>query len=121
MRKLGFLSRWINLIMNCITTPTFSVAKGSIQSQRRLRQGCSLSLYLFIIWAEAFSSLLKESEKGKKTRRVSFNKELIISHLLLVDDNLVFAEASTQDCNKLKKNLTAMPLPQVSYLILRSR
>ena len=63
MLKLGFARTWVNLIMRCITTSFFSIiingiAKGIIQPQRRLRQGCPLSLYLFLMCAEAFSNML---------------------------------------------------------------
>lgn len=42
MQKLGFYEKWMNLIMNCISTTSFSmlinrVAKGLIHPQRGLR------------------------------------------------------------------------------------
>lgn len=47
MEKLGFDSRWISLVMNCITTTSFSslingVSMGEVRAQRGLRQGLTV-------------------------------------------------------------------------------
>lgn len=68
--KVGFSHKWVELVMRCISTPSFSVlinevAKGLIQPQRGLRQGCPLFPYLFIICAEVFTNLLKQAESNQ--------------------------------------------------------
>ncbi|KAH9769616.1 reverse transcriptase domain-containing protein [Citrus sinensis] len=108
MQQLGFSANWVNLIMNCISTASFSVlingeAKGLIYPQRGLRQGCPLSPYLFIICAEVFSNLLMQAEKQKLIQGLKFSRNLSISHLLFADDSLVFSRASSVDCRHLKK------------------
>ncbi|KAL9426467.1 hypothetical protein AB3S75_033282 [Citrus x aurantiifolia] len=76
---------------------------GVIRPQRGLRQGCPLCPYLFIIGAEAFSSLLQQAEHQRLIHGLSFGKELKISHLLFADDSLVFTRASVTDCQNLKR------------------
>lgn len=108
MLQLGFSVNWVNIIMNCISTASFSVlingvAKGLIYPQRGLRQGCPLSPYLFIICAETFSNLLVQAEKIKLINGLKFSRALSISPLLFADDSLIFSRASTADCKNLKR------------------
>lgn len=68
MLKLGFASDWVELIVNCITTSSFSilvnsVSKNLIQPQRELRQRCPFSSYLFLMCVEPFSNLLVQVER----------------------------------------------------------
>ena len=108
MESLGFSRGWINLIMRCVSSVSFSVVINGavsrvIQPQRGLRQGCPLSPYLFIMCMEAFSSLLLQAEQQGLIHGLSFGKDLRISHLLFADDSLVFTRASVADCQNLKR------------------
>ncbi|KAL9420510.1 hypothetical protein AB3S75_038143 [Citrus x aurantiifolia] len=107
MQKLGFSSNWIELTMNCITTPSFSVLingvpKGQIQPQRGLRQGFPLSPYLFLLCAEVFSNMLIQADQNQIIYGLRFNSSLSISHLLFADDSLVFSRATQEDYSNLK-------------------
>ena len=68
------------------------------QNSRGLRQGDPLSLYLFVIAVEGFSCLIKRVVDGGLLSgwRVKGRSEEVvqISHLLFVDDTLVFCQAS---------------------------
>ena len=57
MTKMGFARRWIDLIMECVLTPTYSVLlngilSGYIKPTRGIHQGDPFSPYLFLICAE---------------------------------------------------------------------
>jgi hypothetical protein len=63
MRTMGFVEKWIYLIMVCVRTVTYAVLVngvpyGQIFPSRGLCQGDPLSPYLFLLVAEGFSSLI---------------------------------------------------------------
>lgn len=68
-----------------------------------LRQGCLLSLYLFLICADVLSYLLLNAAENKLLHGASFNRNnLMISHLLFTDDSLIFARATAEECKLLQ-------------------
>lgn len=70
MQKMGFDEKWVNIMMRCVSTVTYSVringrSQGCVTPTRGLRQGDPLSLYLFLLCAKGPSALLKQSvEQG---------------------------------------------------------
>ena len=67
MLKLGFDSRWVDLMMLCVSTVRYNVLVnrrevGPIIPKKGLRQGDPLSPYLFILCVEGLSSLIKRAE-----------------------------------------------------------
>lgn len=102
MIKLGFNQRWISLIMSCITSMSYSILinrepnKEFIPS-KGLRQGNLLSPYLFIICAEALSSLLYQAEACGSISSVLIGKGPIsINHLFFTYNNLLFSKANSK-------------------------
>jgi hypothetical protein len=76
MEKLGFDSRWINQIMQCVSTVSYKIkVNGDLTEEivptRGLRQGDPFSPYLFLICAEGFSGMLHEAERVGKLEGVT--------------------------------------------------
>ena len=96
MLKLGFPGDWVDKVMSCVTSPSFSVLIngkpfGMIHPTRGIRQGNPLSPYLFLLCAEGFTSLLQKVVLEGNIQGVSICRRAPrISHLLFTDDSLLF-------------------------------
>ena len=111
MLKMGFERRWVNLIMECLSTVSYSVLingepHGYIRPSRGLRQGDPLSPYLFLICAEGLSALFRAAERERRLCGVSICRGgPRLSHLLFADDSLIFCRALQSDSMALKEIL----------------
>jgi len=81
LERMGFHGQWINWIMQCIITVSYSyllngTAKGLVIPERGIKQEDPLSPYIFILCGEVLSGLCnKAQQKGKlEGIRVSLNK-----------------------------------------------
>jgi hypothetical protein len=107
MRRLGFAEEWIRLIMMCLSTVSYSVLLNGVQcgqfnASRGIRQGDSLSPYLFLICAEGLSSLLQRADMERKIKGVAASRGgPRLTHLFFADDSLLFCQASVQNCEAL--------------------
>ena len=107
MVKMGFCSTWINWIISCISSVTYSFNingehKELITSSRGIRQGDPLSPYLSLLCSEGLSSLLQKAKLGKELTGVKISRGApVITHLFFADDSLVFCKASKQEAEKL--------------------
>jgi hypothetical protein len=102
VRALGFSERWMTLVMKCVVSVSSSIRVNGVFSEpfklaRGIRQGDSISPYLFLLCAEGLTSMLKN--KGPNCiaigLRVSHHAPSV-SYLLFADDCLVFCEASDE-------------------------
>lgn len=92
--------------MNCIRTFSYKILvngtpREQIQPSRGLRQGDSISPYLFLICMEGLSFGLKKLERkdnieGIKIRR----RSLTITHLLFADDCYIFTKTKIKYAKK---------------------
>lgn len=112
MDKLGFSSRWINWIMFCVSTVNYSVLVnndmvGPIVLGRGLRQGDPLSPYLFIIYAQGLSSMIKKAEARGDLHGIKICRSApIISHLFFANDSFLFFRANIRECKVMKSIVT---------------
>lgn len=100
MDRMSFTQSWVDLIMTCLTTVSYSVvlngSKGeSFKPSRGLRQGDPLSPFLFLICSEGLSSLLRlaiveDSIKGVRASRYGPP----VSHMFFADDCIIFEKAT---------------------------
>ena len=107
MEQLGFHSKWVTLMMECITTVSYSILvngepHGFIKPSRGLRQGDPLSPYLFLFCAGGFHSLLQKAKNAGELQGVSISRGgPKITHLFFTNDSLLFSKATTQDVSRI--------------------
>jgi hypothetical protein len=108
---MGFQEKWISLIMLCITSVKYQfkvngTCSDVVVPQRGLRQGDPISPYIFLICAEAFSSLLNKADVDGSLQGIKIcNNAPSFNHLLFVDDSLVLIKASKESAKTLQNIL----------------
>uniref|UniRef100_A0A2N9GNM8 Reverse transcriptase domain-containing protein n=1 Tax=Fagus sylvatica TaxID=28930 RepID=A0A2N9GNM8_FAGSY len=113
MLKMGFAQRWVDLVMECVSTPTYSVLingvpQGYIHPSRGVRQGDPLSPYIFLICAEGLSSLIRKAELAGLIHGISASRYgPKISHLFFADDSLLLSRASVAEVQHISSILEA--------------
>ena len=111
MLKMCFHVKWINIMMSCVCSVSYSIRIngkpcGHITPTRGLRQGDPLSLYLFLICAEGlFALLTKFVEDGLVEGVVACPRGPAISHSFFAYDSLIFCQATREDCTSLENIL----------------
>lgn len=101
---MGFDGRLVNLVINYVYSISYSFiidggVCGSVIPTWVLRQEDPLSPYLFILVADAFSSMLQNKVLERKLHEAKTSRNgPEISHLF-ADDSLIFARAYRHGCS----------------------
>eukprot|EP00253_Pinus_taeda_P013898 PITA_13898 len=107
LTHLGFKVDFISWIMGRVTDVSYAIlingaATPFFKGQKGLRQGCPLSPLLFLLVAEGLSQLIHKSRREGKIKGIEAAVNMFISHLLFVDDILVFTNGSINELKELK-------------------
>ena len=108
---MGFNEKWISLIMNCITTMSYSVfingvPQDCITPTRGLHQGDPISPYLFLLCSESFTGLILEETRNKRLAKISICRNYpTVTHLFFTDDSIQYCKASGQESRELQRIL----------------
>ncbi|XP_056862473.1 uncharacterized protein LOC130510143 [Raphanus sativus] len=108
LERLGFHPIWIGLIMQCISSVTYSFLingspRGSVIPSRGIRQGDPLSPYIFILCSEVLSGLCNRSQEEGRIQGIQVARgSPRINHLLFADDTMFFLSASRESTTALK-------------------
>lgn len=90
-QAVGLPSQFIHWIKLCISTAAFSVSvngslEGFFTSARGIRQGCSLSPYLYVILSNVLSKLLNEAAETGEFEYHPQCQGVQLTHLSFADD-----------------------------------
>ena len=87
LRKMGLQSRWVDLMIECITTVSYSILINGEPSQtihpsRGLRQGDPLYSYLFLLCTRGLHGLISKAATSGDIRGISICRNgPILTHL----------------------------------------
>ena len=107
MARMGVHEMWIRMVMNCVTTVSFTVLVNgkpgsSFKPYRGLRQGDPLSPYLFLLVCDVLSRNVRAAVTSGKLDNIRISKRCPgISHLFFADDSLFFSKATSTNCSEL--------------------
>lgn len=99
LQVMGLPDRFIQWIHLCISTASFSVAvngslEGFFTSARGIRQGCSLSPYLYVMLNNVLSKMLNQAATLGKFAFHPSCSAIGLTHLSFADDILVFTDGT---------------------------
>ena len=105
LKKKGFHDKWFALMMECMTTVSYSVLINGepsdiIHPSWGIKQGDPLSPYLFLICTKGLHDLINQASTSGHIRGISIcNSGPRLTRLFFfVDDSLLFCRASVQEC-----------------------
>ena len=103
MRKVGFRWRWINLVMGCVKTVSYSILVNGEPYEinfptRGIRQWDPLSPFLFLLCMEGLNGLIKKVElQGDIYNYFLCRRDIKLTYLLFADDSLIFCSSTIEE------------------------
>lgn len=107
LEGFGFHNQFVDWLMVCVSTVSYSFLingspQGKVIPSRGLRQGDSLSPYLFILCSEVLSSLCSQAQaRGAFPGIKVVRSAPAITHLLFADDTMFFCRTDQASCHTL--------------------
>lgn len=98
IKRLDFRSQFISLVMNCVSSTSFSIlvngiTMGHFLPTRDLRQRNPLSPYLFLLYTKGLASHLESEVGGSKINRIRLCRRAPkVNHLLFMNDSIIFSK-----------------------------
>ena len=116
LTHLGFCYDFIKWIVTRLTMVSFSAhINGSsspfFTARCGLRQGCPLSSLLFLLLDEGLIRFILAANNVGSFKGIPISEVLFITHLLFVDDILIFCDGTHQDIIKLKQGILLLQVP----------
>ncbi|PKU61153.1 putative mitochondrial protein [Dendrobium catenatum] len=108
LRQMGFPPRFSSWLLSCVKNPKFTILVNGqlsedIKADCGFRQGCPLSPYLFILCSELLSANIHQNYKELGVPICGGGPP--VSHLLYVNDILLFAGTSIPNVRKISSIL----------------
>ncbi|KAG5565563.1 hypothetical protein RHGRI_001466 [Rhododendron griersonianum] len=109
LKKMGFHPKWIQWVIQCISTVNFSVvvngeARVQINPGRGLWQGDPLSPYLFVLVKDLLSKMISTTQGGNNLAGIQFYRHCPKqSHIFFADDALLFLMVEIHNCATVKQ------------------
>ncbi|XP_074299904.1 uncharacterized protein LOC141631082 [Silene latifolia] len=99
LEALGFPEKICSLVMQCITTPSYSISLngesfGFFRGRRGLRQGDPVSPLMFTVCLEYLSRVLMMVQKHTRFNFHPLCQRIKLSHLCFADDLILFCKAN---------------------------
>ena len=108
LSKMGFSGLFITWVMSSLSSVSFDVlingvASVSLRPAIGLRHNSPLSPPMFLLVAKGLSRYVEEEKAAGIFKDIIMCSTLHISHLLLLDDILIFCDGSNEDALKHKE------------------
>ncbi|XP_013601566.1 PREDICTED: uncharacterized protein LOC106309022 [Brassica oleracea var. oleracea] len=99
LRTMGIPDMLVHWIHTCLSTAAFFVSvngelEGFFGSERGLRQGCSLSPYLFVIAINVLSRMLNKAAQSHSIGYHPSCSKVNLTHLSFADDLMIFTDGA---------------------------